>query len=637
VGSLELMRVALPWRRTPEEVALLVRGDDRPVALAGAWAGGGALVTSTPTRVTDTLDALADQPEVDGAVAGAVGGGWFGYLGFDLLPGPAAPPRPVSLPRAQLAYYDHVLHLDSEGRWWFEALSSPGRAGGLAHRLETLLARRPEPRPFGTRPWRAYPGLAGHELAVQACRERIAAGDLYQANLSLRLGSRLTGDPLDAWVAGRAALAPARAAYVGGPWGAVASLSPELFLERRGREVLSAPIKGTADSAGALAASVKDRAENVMIVDLVRNDLGRVCEFGTVRVDALAQPRSMAGVWNLVSEVRGRLRPDVDDAELVRATFAPGSVTGAPKLAALDVIAELESTGREAYCGAIGFASPLAGLELNVAIRTLQARGEDIWLSVGGGVVADSQPRLEAEECLLKARPLLGAIGATLAKRGPRGRGRPERAPAPRRLHPRPLRRPDPAAGLLETLAVRDGAPLAAESHLARMGASFRSLYGRPFPHGEARRRVSAVAASRAGHGRLRLTVAPDGSMTAAATPLAPPPRPLELVAVTLPGGLGPHKWADRSLIDALSAATAPGVPLFVDLDGFVLEAAWANVVAREGDALVTPPADGRILGGVGRAALAAREEPITLRRLRHADSVFVVNALRGLLPAMVS
>ena len=150
-----------------------------------------------------------------------------------------------------------------------------------------------------------------------------------------------------------------------------------------------------------------------MIVDLVRNDLGRVCRPGTVRVTALAEVRPHAGVWHLVSEVEGELRDDVGDADLLRAAFPPGSVTGAPKLAALSVIAELESTGREAYTGAIGFASPVAGLELNVAIRTFETHGSRIWLGAGGGIVADSDPESEAREAAAKAAPLLAAIGAT--------------------------------------------------------------------------------------------------------------------------------------------------------------------------------------------------------------------------------
>src|SRR6185295_15475979 len=149
------------------------------------------------------------------------------------------------------------------------------------------------------------------------------------------------------------------------------------------------------------------------IVDLMRNDLGRVCEYGTITAsEPVIQPH--AGVWHLVSQVRARLREGAGDGALLRATFPPGSVTGAPKVQAMHVISELEATGREAYTGAIGYASPLAGLELNVAIRTFEARNGALWLGAGGGIVADSNPMLELEECLVKARPLVAAAGGLI-------------------------------------------------------------------------------------------------------------------------------------------------------------------------------------------------------------------------------
>src|SRR3954452_11800566 len=186
-----------------------------------------------------------------------------------------------------------------------------------------------------------------------------------------------------------------------------------------------------------------------MILALVRNDLGRVCEYGTVGVPALAEPRPHAGVWHLVSEVEGRRRAGVGDGELVAALFPPGSVTGAPKLAAMGAISALESAARQVFCGAIGFASPVAGLELSVAIRTFECRDGHVWLDVGGGVTAGSDPDAEAAECLAKARPLLAAIGAPAP--GAVGRGG---APAPRRLGAKPVPRPDPASGVFESVLV---------------------------------------------------------------------------------------------------------------------------------------------------------------------------------------
>ncbi|MGH2764016.1 MAG: aminodeoxychorismate synthase component I, partial [Thermoleophilaceae bacterium] len=426
-----LVRVPLEGGPEAAGAALLVRDDSRPFALVGAWAGARALVGSEPLVVAaaevDPFSLLDVQPSLEGGDQGegAVGGGWFGFLGYGLGARvetvPPGPPRQVPLPPFALSFYDHLLRLDASGRWWFEALWSDERDAALRQRLELL--RRRLAAGVGERPVRvgplalAPPGAAGHIAAVAACRERIAAGEIFQANLCLRLEGRWSGDPADLFARTAGPLEPRYAAHVGGPWGALCSMSPELFLRRRGRHVLTEPIKGTAPREGvgaeetrrALAASAKDRAENVMIVDLKRNDLGRVCEYGSVAVAELAEPRPAPGVWHLVSTVSGTLRPGVGDGDLLRACFPPGSVTGAPKIRTMRVIAELEATGREAYTGAIGYASPLAGLELNVAIRTLELSGDRIWLGAGGGIVADSDPEAELEECLVKARPVVEA------------------------------------------------------------------------------------------------------------------------------------------------------------------------------------------------------------------------------------
>ena len=654
-----LVREPLDAGPAAHEALRALRGDDRPFALIGMWAGGGAVLGSEPVRLAEAggrvvgrpglaagrsgmpdaavLDRVDDVPAVHADVPGAVGGGWVGYLGFELRhavePGNAAPPRPVPLPDGALAFYDHVLRLDPEGRWWFEALWTPGRAAALERRRAELAARLAAPppaRPFATRGWRWCPSPAAHAEAVEACRERIAAGDLFQANLTLRLEGRLDGEPLDLFATAVAALPTDRAAFVTGPWGALASLSPELFLARRGRAVRSAPIKGTRPRGrrAELVASAKDHAENVMIVDLVRNDLGRVCRPGSVRVAALAEPRPHAGVWHLVSEVEGELADGMRDGDLLRAAFPPGSVTGAPKLAALDVIAELESAGREAYTGAIGFASPIAGLELSVAIRTFEMRGERIWLGVGGGVVADSDGAAEAREAAAKAAPLLAAIGAAVP--GPPPGGTPQRVP---RRGPRPLPRPDPAAGLFETLLVEDGVAAHLGDHLARLAASLRAVYDAGLPPELA---VTLAAAARAltGRARLRVDVTPELEVAIVTGP-APPPGTVVLRPVPLPGGLGPHKWRDRRLLEAYEADDPAAMPLLLDADGRVLEASRASVVVRAPDGtLYTPPADGRILPGITRALAGARERELTVDDLRAAPALYIASALRGLHPA---
>jgi para-aminobenzoate synthetase/4-amino-4-deoxychorismate lyase len=643
---------------------LLVREDEQPFALVGEWSGGGALVGSEPVEVAppdaDPFAVLADVGVMDGPppAAGFVGGGWVGYLGFGLgrrleASHPPPPPRRERLPAFALARYDHVLRLDAEGRWWFEALWTAEREAALEERLAVLRARlavgggrsgTADPPERTT--WRAEPSPAGHARAVQACRERIFAGDLYQANLALRLRANVdSAEAPSLFAHGVEALGPARAAFVAGDWGALASLSPELYLERRGNGVRSAPIKGTRarprDAAASeaaraeLAASEKDRGENVMIVDLVRNDLGRVCEPGSVAVEALAEVEAHPGVWHLVSRVTGRLAAGAGDAELLRATFPPGSVTGAPKLAAVAAIAELESAERQAFTGAIGFASPAAGLELNVAIRTFELAGGDAWLDVGGGVVADSDPGGEAAEALDKARPLLDAIGGEIVAEGP---ATGPAAPSPLRVGPRPVARPDPAAGVFETVLVRDGEPVELERHLARLAASVRELYNEALPEDLPERALAEAASDT--DCRLRLLATPSVGVAVEITPLPDRQGPLTLAPVTVPGGLGAHKWRDRRLLDALAASVAPGTALLVDLDGVVLEAAWASVliVDTEGT-LVTPPLDGRILPGVTRAralvrarqaGIAITERPIALADLEQASEVMLAGALSG-------
>jgi len=328
----------------------------------------------------------------------------------------------------------------------------------------------------------------------------------------------------------------------------------------------------------------------------------------------------------MVSEVEGELRPGVGDADLLRATFPPGSVTGAPKLAALDVIAELESTGREAYTGAIGFASPLAGLELSVAIRSFEVRGTRIWLGAGGGIVADSVGEEEAREAAAKAAPLLAAIGAGPPPAAARAGGAPLRVA---RRGPRPVPRPDPSAGLYETLLVRNGEPVDLAAHLARLHASLRALYGlAPPPALAERARAAAAGHDRA---RLRIDVVP-GADAAFVVTAAPEPAAVRLRPVVLPGGLGPHKWRDRTLLEAHEGDDPVTLPLLLDADGVILETSRTSVVVTDDRGhLHTPPADGRILPGVTVAGSGARPRRLTLDDLRAAPAIHVASALRGL------
>ncbi|WP_410600407.1 aminodeoxychorismate synthase component I [Amycolatopsis sp. lyj-90] len=393
-----------------------------PAALCGDWFSSRAVIAlSAPlVPVQDVAEAFAipaRMPSVRDVVPGAIGGGWFGYLGYDLTD-PSG--RSGGLPPAVWGWVDRVLRLDTDGSWWFEALvpeDAPDPVGEVSA-VESLLADLPEATSWSSGPL-SRPLPSEHYDAVKACVHAIEAGELFQANICARFSGGFDGDPIALFAEGTRRLGARRAAFLAGDWGAVVSFSPELFLARQGRHVRSTPIKGTMPRRNAddehlaqrLRESTKDVAENVMITDLVRNDLGRVCATGSVRVPELLKVRPAPGVWHLESTVEGQLADGVDDAALLAATFPPGSVTGAPKIRALDLIAELEPAARGVYTGAVGLASPIAGLELNVAIRTFEIHDGTIALGVGGGITADSDSEAEWQECLHKSAPLERLLG----------------------------------------------------------------------------------------------------------------------------------------------------------------------------------------------------------------------------------
>jgi para-aminobenzoate synthetase component 1 len=274
---------------------------------------------------------------------------------------------------------------------------------------------------FSIGEWELTWSTEEHAAAVVAVRDAIAHGDVYQVNLVQHLSAPFAGDPAGL-VEKLDPLRPLHPrAFVGAGW-AIVSASPELFLARRGRRVWTMPIKGTRPAGGnGLTESDKDAAEHVMIVDLERNDLSRVCEPGSVTWPELMAPRPLAGVEHLVSLVEGTLRQDVTLTELLAATFPGGSVTGAPKISAIDHIAELEPVGRGASMGALGTIRPNGDFDLALTIRTFAVAEGRIHLWVGGGIVWDSDPAEEIEESWVKARPLLAAIGARPPRSARRG------------------------------------------------------------------------------------------------------------------------------------------------------------------------------------------------------------------------
>jgi len=257
--------------------------------------------------------------------------------------------------------------------------------------------------------------------AVKRAKAYIKKGDIYQVNLSQRFRAGLDTDPADLYYELRKASPAPFAAYLGFGDFAVLSSSPERFLLKRGRYVETRPIKGTRprgrDAAGdaamerELAGSVKDNAEHIMIVDLERNDLGKVCDYGSVMLAGDAAVERYANVFHLVSTVSGTLKKGVGPIDCLRAAFPGGSITGAPKVRSMEIIEELEPVKRSVYTGAIGYISFGGGMDMSIAIRTLIVKGGAAYFSVGGGIVADSDPEAEYQETLDKAAGILRALG----------------------------------------------------------------------------------------------------------------------------------------------------------------------------------------------------------------------------------
>jgi para-aminobenzoate synthetase component 1 len=371
--------------------------------------------------------------------------GAIGFLAYDLgryierLPARAC--RNLALPDMYWAFYDSVLLLDrhsSTATAWAADLA--GRdPESLLRRWERLINESvPEPRNACATaglapPCEHQPTLdcnftpAAYLAAVRRAKDYIAAGDIFQVNLSQRFTAPLLDSPAELFLRLRRSNPAPFAAYLAADDWAVLSSSPERYLQVSGRAVATRPIKGTRprrdpalDPTAAefnrrnvadLLASAKDAAELAMIVDLERNDLGRVCSYGSVRVTERRTVEEYAGVFHTVAQVEGRLHDGRDLVDLLRATFPGGSITGAPKVRAMEIIDELEPTARSLYTGAVGYIGFDGRLDLNIAIRTLLVDRHQVHLQVGGGIVADSAPEEEYLETLDKARNLFQAIG----------------------------------------------------------------------------------------------------------------------------------------------------------------------------------------------------------------------------------
>jgi para-aminobenzoate synthetase/4-amino-4-deoxychorismate lyase len=430
---------------------------------------------------------------------------------------------------------------------------------------------------------------------------RIRAGEVYQLNLCTRLTGELLVHPLELFVRTAAVTRPAYGAQLPtGPDTTLVSLSPERFLSVADGRVTTSPIKGTTkrseDPDGSLLrSSAKDAAENIMITDLMRNDLSRVCVPGSVTVTGLLEIQPHPGVWHLVSTVTGDLVPGVGPADLLAATFPPGSVTGAPKSSAVRAIAAEERQPRGAYTGAAGLLTPDGRAELSVLIRTFEVSAGQVELGVGGGITVDSVPVREWQECLHKAEPLAGAAGSRLVE-GLDGRP----APVPSGL----LRH-----GVFETILAQHGRPLRLADHLARLARSVRELYGADLP-ADLVGRVREVAGTTGGVPRsaVRVHASPSGAgidVSVTSRPLGTRLETCTLAPAIRSAVTWRHKWADRTELQAAEELTAPALPYVLDPAGRVAETSRGNLFVQAADGVWrTPPAGEHVLPGVTRRAL---------------------------------
>ncbi len=505
--------------------------------------------------------------------------------------------------------------------------------------VDAMLAPR-SAAPHAVTQLRAGLDEAEFVAAVDAIHRQIESGDTYQANLTFPLRFDMHGDPVALYAALRARQPVPYGALLSLPDGqAVLSLSPELFVSHAQGQLLCRPMKGTAPASGdaatdaaraqALRDSDKERSENLMIVDLLRNDLGRIAETGSVTVPELFSVERFGAVLQMTSTIAARARDDLGLRQVFDALYPCGSITGAPKRRTMQILQSLERWPRRLYTGAIGWFEPpapgrrLGDFMLSVPIRTLlleaadandRRRGE---MGVGAGIVYDSDARAEYQECLLKARFLTGAA---------------------------------PGFALFETMRASTEGCRLLDPHLARLSASAAAL-GFAMDDATVRAAIaSACSAMAPGHDyRLRVALDAGGGLqlkSAPVTPLAEPVRVL-LSSRPMPAGdpLLAHKTTLRRAYDeGWQAAEAVGAfdTLFFNDRGELTEGGRSNVFVRLGGHWVTPPLSSGLLPGVMRAQLLADpawnviERPLTLQDLRDADAVCVCNALRGVLAAQL-
>ena len=507
---------------------------------------------------------------------------------------------------------------------WFGAFDSYRELA--PDEVPAWLAEQAGPGPASVGPLDPALSPGGYAKAFAALQDAIAAGDIYQANLTFPLAGSYRGDPLALYAAAR----PAAGAGYGGVlfdgshW--LLSFSPELFFAERDGAAMVKPMKGTRPRArdaaedaalkAELAASEKDRAENLMIVDLLRNDLSRVAKAGSVKVENAFAVETYPTLHTMVTTVRAQLNEGTSATQMLRALFPCGSITGAPKIRAMELIDQTERDARGPYCGAIGRIGAQGDAAFNVAIRTLRLSPQDnqrgrAVLGVGSAIVADSEVMTEWRECLVKGGFVRLAAGG---------------------------------ADLIETMRFTPDEGIALlDLHLARITASAVEL-GFVFDRHAIRNAIQALCFEADAPAKLRLSLSRGGAYCLELGQLpAPFAGPVACAVLRLPVDTGDwrlrHKSSDRQFYEAaLSAAQAAGAgeALLVRDDGLLTEGSFTNLFVERDGQLLTPPARLGLLPGVLRASLLdsgrAVEAELTLDDL--ADGFFIGNAVRGLVKA---
>ena len=571
------------------------------VLLDDASDGGTARLYQSPLRVIEAHAASEVRPAL-AAVRQGCGEGLHaaGFLSYEA--GAAIEPRLAAreggtTPLVWFALFDR-----------FETIAG-----------DQVAALLPDPRGA----WAAAPEPTidrdTYESRLADVLELIAAGDIYQANLTFRASVRFDGDPLALYARLRAQARASYGAVIHTGRELMLSLSPELFFRLDEGRLVAKPMKGTAargatldedrSAIARLAGDAKQRAENLMIVDLVRNDLSRVARAGSVAAPALFTVETYPTIHQMVSEVTGELAPGRDAIDVIEALFPCGSITGAPKIRASEVIAQVEAAPRGIYTGAIGRIDPGGDAMFNVAIRTLAIdEGSHATLGLGSGIVADSRAPEEWAECLAKG-------GFVTAGQRP--------------------------FDLIETMAFdpEEGIALL-DRHLARMKASALA-FGYPFDRHATRNELQAATFRLRDRRRIRLLLAPSGAIAIHVSPLPAPPA--EATVAIAAHQVAPrdfrlrHKTSDRAFYDDPRRAAGTFEVAFVDRDGFLTEGSFTTLFVDRGGTLVTPPLARGLLPGVLRAELIdsgrAIEGELTPDDL--SGGFFIGNALRGLIPAV--